>query len=70
MTLKSCAGARDSAVHNIEQEVDQEQENHIEMVNINSVNFYANHSIITANLKTSSNKVIITVPYKVNTGSD
>ena len=40
------------------------------MVNINSINFYNNHSVITANLKTSLNKVVITVPYKVDAGSD
>ena len=32
--------------------------------------FISNHSVITANLKKSSNKVIITVPYKVGTGND
>ena len=40
------------------------------MVNINSVHFHANNSVITANLKTSSNKAIITVPYQIDTGSD
>ena len=53
-----CRSARDRAVHNIEQEPDQEEENHIDIVNINSINFDSSHSIITAHLKTSSIKVI------------
>ena len=40
------------------------------MVNINSVRFNSNHSAIITNLKTSLNKVVITMPYKVDTGSD
>ena len=40
------------------------------MVNINSVSFNSNHSAIIANLKTSSNKATIAVPYKVDMGSD
>ena len=64
-----CRGARGSVVHDIEQESDQKQENHIEMVNINFINFNPNHSVIAANLKTSSNKAI-TVPYKGDAGSD
>ena len=40
------------------------------MVNVNSLRFNYNHSAIIANLKTSLNKVIITVPYKVDMGSD
>ena len=41
------------------------------MVNINSVRFDSNHSAIIANLKTSSNKIVITtVLYKNDIGSD
>ena len=40
------------------------------MVNINSVNFNSYHFTTTANLKTSSNKAAIMVPYKVDMGSD
>ena len=40
------------------------------MANINSVNFNTNHSAIIANLKTSSTKVTIMKPYKVDTDSD
>ena len=64
-----CRSARGSVVHNTEQEAYQEQENHTEMVNIGSVNFNADCSIITANLKTSSENVVITVPCKVDMGS-
>ena len=46
-----CWSIRGSVVHNIEQEADQEQKNHMGIVNINSVNFNANPYIITANLK-------------------
>ena len=40
------------------------------MVNINSVRFNSNHSTIIVHLKTSSNEVVITVPYKVDMSSD
>ena len=65
-----CRSFKGSAVYNIEKEDEQEQETNIEMVNINSVRFNSNPSAIIANLKTSSNKVVITVPYKVDMGSD
>ena len=57
-------------VHNMETEADQGQEINIETENINLVKFNSNHSAVIANLKTSSSKVIITVPYKVDTGSN
>ena len=40
------------------------------MVNLNFVKFNSNCSAIVANLKLSSNKIIIMVPYKVDMGSD
>ena len=55
---------------NIVKEADQEQETDIKAGNTNSVKWNSNHSTIIANLKTSSNKVVITVPYKADTGSD
>ena len=54
----------------MEKEADQEKETNTEMVNINSLKIYSNHSTIIANLKTSSNKVAFTGPCKVDTGSD
>ena len=57
-------------VHNLEQEPDQYHEDHIDTVNINAVNFNNKCSVITANLKTSANKVRIVVPHKVDMGSD
>ena len=54
----------------MEKEAKQEKEPGIKMVNINSVRFNWNHSAILANLKTSSNKFTIMVPYKVDTESD
>ena len=61
--------SKGSMVHHIETEDEQKQETDIEMVNINSIRFNSNHFTIIANLKTSPNKVVITVPYKVDTGS-
>ena len=63
-----CKSAKSSVVHNIEQEADQEKENHIDTVDINSINFNNNHSVIAVDLKTSSGKIMKS--YKVDTGSD
>ena len=59
-------------IHDLKQEPDQyhEEVNHIDMVNIYSIYFNNKHSVITSNLKISSNQVSTTVPYKVDTGSD
>ena len=65
-----CRSSKGSAVHNIDKEDEQEQETDIEMANINSVRFNFNHSTTIGNPKTSSNKVVITVPYKVAMASD
>ena len=54
----------------MEIKADQEQETDTEMFNINSGTMNSDHSAIIANLKTSSNKVVIIVPYKVDTDSD
>ena len=54
----------------MEQAADQEQDTDIEKVNIDSVTFNSNHSVIKANLKTSTKNAVITVPYKVDMGSD
>ena len=62
--------SKSSMVHNVEKEADQEREIDIETVNIKSIRFNSNHSAIIANLKTSSNKIIITVLHKIYTGSD
>ena len=66
-----CKCARGRVVHNIEQEPDQNQkEDQIDMVNINSISFNNKHFVITTNLETSSNEVRIRIPYKVDTGID
>ena len=65
-----CKSFKSSMVHNKEKEADQEWETDIEMVNINSIQFNSNHSAIIAKMETSSNKVIITEPYKVYMGID
>ena len=58
--------AKSSTVNTIEKEAVHKQEPGIEMVIINSFNFNSSHSIIVANLETSSNKAAIMVPYKVD----
>ena len=66
-----CRSVRSRIGHNLEQEPDQHQEeHHIDTLLINSFNFNSKHSVITENLKTSSNQVSIIVPYKVDTDSD
>ena len=58
-------------MHNINQETEQYQkEDDINMVNIKSIHFNSKHSVIKANLKTSSNQAIIVKLYKVHTGSN
>ena len=59
-------------VHNLEQKPGQyqEEEDHIDTVNINSINFDIKCSVITTNLKTSLGQVKIIVPYKVDTDYD
>ena len=54
---------RSRGAHNLEQEADQywEEEDHIYAVNINSIIFNSKCSVITVNLKTSSNQVRIIV---------
>ena len=64
-----CRGARASAVNTIEKETVYEQEPCIKTVNINSVSSNYNHFTIIANLKTSSNKTSIVIPYKIDMGS-
>ena len=63
---------RNRTIHDPEQEPDQhhEEEDHINIVNINSIIFNSKWSVITANLKTLSKQVSIIAPYKVDTGSD
>ena len=54
----------------MEKDSNQEQEDHIEMVNINSIKFNSNCSAKIANPKSSSIKVVITVPFKIDIGSE
>ena len=69
-SLEVCRNIRGREVPGLEKEPKQEEENHTETVNINSINFNSHHSVIKANLKTPSNKVEITEQYKLNTGDD
>ena len=59
-------------MNEVEQEAvqDSAEENIIDMVNINSIHFNKNHSIITANLKMSAGPNNVIVPYKVAIGSN
>ena len=66
-----CRSGRNKKVQSIDQETDQYQkETDIDTVNINSVNFNSKCSVITSNLKTSSDQARVIIPYKVDIGSD
>ena len=55
----------------MEQEMSQEySEDNIEMVSINSVYMNKNQSMLTAKLDTHASNNKITIPYKIDTGSD
>ena len=64
--------SRNTTVHNIKQEPAQSnvEEDHSDMVNINSVIFNSKWLVITKNLNMSSSQVGVIIPYKVDTGSD
>ena len=49
---------------------DSAEENSTDSVNINSINFNKNHSILTVNLKISAGPNNVMVPYTVDMGSD
>ena len=56
-------------------EVDQEAvqghaSEYIRSVSINSIQFNKNHSVPNANLKMSAGQSSITIPYKIDTGTD
>ena len=59
-------------MNEVEQEAaqDSEEENNIDLVNINSIHFNKNCSVITANLKMSASINSVIVPYEVDTGSN
>ena len=66
-----CRSRRARAINKVEQETVQAsaEESSIDLVNINSIHFNNNHSVITENVKTSGSKNSVIVPYKVNTVS-
>ena len=69
--MEVCRGGRCTTIHDPKQETDQHHKvDHIDMVNINSVNFNNKSLVITENIKTSSNQVSIIVPYNVDTSSN
>ena len=55
-------------MYKVEQEAAQDgaEENSIDLVNINSINFNKSHSVLTANLKPSAGPNNFMVPYKVD----
>ena len=63
---------RNTTVHNIEEDPYQcsVEEDHIDMVNINSIIFNSKWLAITANPKILSSQVSIKIPYKVDKSSD
>ena len=58
-------------MNDLEQETakDSAEDYSIDLVNINSIHFNKNCSILTANLKTSVGLNNVMVPYKVDTGN-
>ena len=67
-----CWSKRARVVNEVEQETAQDstEESSIVSVNLNSISFNKNHSVLIANLKTAAGKNSIKVPFKVGTGSD
>ena len=62
-----CRSISSRTAYNLEDEPDQyHKEDHIDTININSTTFNGKYSVITPNLKTSSNQVWLIVPYKNN----
>ena len=58
-------------MNEVEQEaVQNDAGENIELVSINSIQFNKNQSILTANLKISTDQSNIMVPYKIDTGSN
>ena len=58
-------------MHSINQKTGQyKKEDDIDTLNINASNFNSRHSVMVANINTSSNQAIIAMPYKVDTGSN
>ena len=59
-------------MNKVEQEAAQDsaEENSIDSVNMNSIYFNKNCSVLTANLKMSAGPNNVMVPYKVDIGSD
>ena len=68
---KVCHSKRSRAINNMEQEMSQEySEGEIETVSINSVHMNTNQSMLTAKLEMHTGDNKLTVPYKIDTGSD
>ena len=70
-TSEWCVEAGKQAMNEVEQETAQDsaEENSIDSVNINSIHFNKNFSLITAKLKMSTGINNVIVPYKVDTCS-
>ena len=68
---KVCHSRRSRMVNDMGQEASQEyREDEIEMVSINSVYMNKNQSMLTAKLEMHADNNIITILYKIDTGSD
>ena len=59
-------------MNEVEQETvqDNDRENNIESMCIDSIQFNENYSVLTTNLKISAGQSNIMVPYKIYTGSN
>ena len=68
---KACHNKRSRVINEMEQEMSQEySKGKIETVSINSAHMNKNWSMLTAELETCTNNSKLTVPYKIDTGSD
>ena len=66
-----CHSKRSRVINKIEQEMSQEYSiGEIETVSINSAHMNKNQSMLTAKLEMCTGDNILTVPYKIYTGSD
>ena len=71
MTSANTSEWENKTIYDLEREQDQyHEEDPMDTVNIKFIIFNNKWSVITADLKTSSNQVSIMVSYKVDTGSD
>ena len=68
--MDACRSGRNKMMHSINQKYQYQKKDDIDVDNISSINFNSKCSVITANLKTSSNQDTIVAFYTVDIGID